>query len=157
MTSKEKINSIKCVINEFYHDMNCKGNLTECANECWKEYQQFCEDIKQDLERLEQLEDNIKIHKETIKMQHNQIESLQSNLKCSQENEEAVLTTLNSETDEIEKLKKVIEILKDKFIHHFIKYAKSLTEYNKFIRNSEYDKLTQKEFELLKEHFGNEN
>ena len=31
--------------------------------------------IKQDLDRLEQLEDNIKIHKETIKMQHNQIES----------------------------------------------------------------------------------
>ena len=56
MTSKEKINSIKSVINEFYHDMKCKGKLTECANECWKEYQQFCEDIKQDLERLEMLE-----------------------------------------------------------------------------------------------------
>ena len=47
--------------------------------------------IKQDLERLEQLADNIKIHKETIKMQQNQIESLQS---------------------KNEKLEKVIEILK---------------------------------------------
>lgn len=56
MTSKEKLNSIESLINEFYHDMKCKGNLNDCANECWKEYQEFCEDIKQDLERLEKLE-----------------------------------------------------------------------------------------------------
>ena len=56
MNSREKINSIKCVINGFYHDMKCKGNLTECANECWKEYQQFCEDIKKNLDRLEILQ-----------------------------------------------------------------------------------------------------
>ena len=65
MTSKEKINSIKCVINGFYHDMNCKGNLTECANECWKEYQEFCEDIKQDLDRLEKFaHENSSLHTE---------------------------------------------------------------------------------------------
>lgn len=32
--------------------------------------------IEQDLDLLEELEDNIKIHKETIKMQHAQIEKL---------------------------------------------------------------------------------
>ena len=47
--------------------------------------------LESDLNRLEQLADNIKIHKETIKMQQNQIESLQS---------------------KNEKLEKVIEILK---------------------------------------------
>lgn len=55
MTSKEKLNSIESLINEFYHDMKCKGNLNDCANECWKEYQEFCEDIEQDLELLETL------------------------------------------------------------------------------------------------------
>ena len=63
MTSREKINSIKSVINEFYHDMKCKGNLTECANECWKEYQQFCEDIKKNLEALEIIKKNTLIQK----------------------------------------------------------------------------------------------
>ena len=34
MTSKEKLNSIESLINEFYHDMKCKGILSDCANEC---------------------------------------------------------------------------------------------------------------------------
>lgn len=58
---------------------------------------------------------------------------------------------IKQDLDRLEKLEKVIEILKDKFIHHFIRYSKSLTEYNKFIRDSEYDELTQEEYELLKE------
>ena len=93
MTSKEALENI--VIN--FDNM---GMI--CSNLCYEEF--YCKDlhfkeifkteyesILRDLDRLEQLEDNIKIHKETIKMQHNQIESLQS---------------------ENEKFKKVIEILK---------------------------------------------
>ena len=86
MTSKEKINSIKCVINEFYHDMNCKGKLTECANECWKEYQQFCEDIKQDLERLEELEKELKQTK--LNFRNSQTHSKNCYKKLKKENVE---------------------------------------------------------------------
>lgn len=64
MDSKEKIQSIKCVINEFYHDLNCKGKLTNDANNCWKQYQSFCDEILKDLDRLEKLEKVIKILKE---------------------------------------------------------------------------------------------
>ena len=57
MNSKEKINNIKSLINEFYHKEKCEGTLTECANNCWKSYQKDCDEIKQDLDRLEQLEE----------------------------------------------------------------------------------------------------
>lgn len=39
MNSKEKIKNIKCLINEFYHDMKCKGKLSEDARKCWLSYQ----------------------------------------------------------------------------------------------------------------------
>ena len=90
--------------------------------------------IKQDLERLEKLEDNIKIHKETIKMQHNQIE------KFAQEND---------------KLKKVIEILKDKFEIEITKTFCPriiITETNELENNNNVSEfLTQEEYDLLKE------
>ena len=110
--------------------------------------------INQDLDRLEQLEDNIKIHKETIKMQHNQIESLQS------ENEE-----LKEKHHEILKswyeLKKVIEILKKKEVDvsvliHLIRCGNNTPKYYNEGLEKQY-KLTQQEYDLLKEHFGNEN
>lgn len=64
MNSKEALQELKKVI-PFKEELTDK--VLECENI-----------IYQDLDRLEQLEDNIKIHKETIKMQQNQIESLQS-------------------------------------------------------------------------------
>ena len=82
--------------------------------------------IKQDLDRLEQLEDNIKIHKETIKMQHNQIE----------------------------KLEKVIEILKRfNFTIYTIKYNDNETEFKIYTDCLlETQELTQEEYDLLKEY-----
>ena len=55
MTSKEKIRDIKSVINEFYHNEKCEGRLTECARKSWLLFQEYCDDILQDLERLEAL------------------------------------------------------------------------------------------------------
>lgn len=145
MNSREKINSIKSVINEFYHDMNCKGNLTECANECWKEYQQFCEDIKKDLERLESLEAKFDAYYEL----HKQLEKGYDEL--SVDNEKLIQENRN--------LKKVIEILCANNIHiRTLKLSKNVDEYNSQIENySYYDELTQEEYKLLKEWFGNEN
>lgn len=82
--------------------------------------------IKQDLDRLEKLEDNIKIHKETIKMQQNQIESLQS---------------------ENQKLENAIEILKEVCS---LNCDKTLETERQFL------KLSQEEYELLKKVLGGE-
>lgn len=48
--SLEKIRDIKSLINEFYQD-----ELTEGARKSWLCFKQYCDDIKQDLELLEQL------------------------------------------------------------------------------------------------------
>ena len=77
--------------------------------------------IKQDLERLEQLEDNIKINKETIKMQHNQIE----------------------------KLEKVIEILKDYLMIKVS--INSNNEYCLDACDYAIPHLNKKQYDLLKE------
>lgn len=48
--SLEKIRDIKSLINEVYQD-----ELNEGARKSWLVFQQYCDDIKQDLELLEQL------------------------------------------------------------------------------------------------------
>ena len=52
------------------------------------------------------------------------------------------------------KLKKVIEILKNKGVQEsFLKNTKNVNEYNKAIKHLNYfDELTQEEYELLKEY-----
>lgn len=118
-------------------------NSKECLEKIsWRyvmdpSFQEWCNIVKQDLDRLENLEDNIKIHKETIKMQQNQIESLQS---------------------ENTKLEKAIKIIVNKGIHVlFLKHTKTFDHYNKIVRHQEYyDELTQEEYELLKEVLGND-
>ena len=135
MTSKEKLNSIESLINEFYHDMKCKGILSDCANECWKEYQEFCETIKQDLDRLEKFaHENASLHTE--------IESLQS---------------------ENEKLKKVIEIIKENFeveLHYdeeYDEYTICFMEYDECLEEIAITGITKyvnkEEYDLLKECF----
>ena len=107
--------------------MTSKEALEIISNKLLHESKLFkpeLESIKQDLDLLQGFKDN-----------HHSMEK--RNIELTTENE---------------KLKKVIEILKDKFIYHFIRYSKSLTEYNKFIRDSEYDELTQEEYNLLKEY-----
>lgn len=53
--SIEKIRDIKALINEVYDDRKCQGELTEGARKSWLCFKQYCDDIKQDLELLEQL------------------------------------------------------------------------------------------------------
>ena len=118
MTSKESLENI-C--------NGCKSN--GCVHRVVNNHCVNYEDIDQDLDRLEQLEDNIKIHKETIKMQHNQIESFHT---------------------ENYKLKKVIEIIKTKIIVLVaLKLSKNLDDYN---RMTNFENLTQEEYDLLKDY-----
>lgn len=65
-TNLEKIRDIKSVINEFYHERKCRGGLSEGARNSWLCYQQDCDDIKQDLKRLETLEKENQMLKITI-------------------------------------------------------------------------------------------
>lgn len=55
MNSLEKIRDIKALINEVYDDRKCQGELTEGARKSWLCFKQYCDDIKQDLERLEEI------------------------------------------------------------------------------------------------------
>lgn len=53
--SLEKIRDIKSLINEVYDDRKCQGELTEGARKSWLCFKQYCDDINQDLERLEKI------------------------------------------------------------------------------------------------------
>lgn len=129
MTSKEALNKII-----EYIKYKRKDEHIPFFVEFHKDY------INKDLERLEQLEDNIKIHKETIKMQHNQIESLQS---------------------ENAKLKKVIEFIKENFeveLHYdeeYDEYTICFMEYDECLEEIAITGITKyvnkEEYDLLKE------
>ena len=154
MTSKEKINSIKSVINEFYHDMNCKEKLTECANECWKEYQQFCEDIKQDLERLENLElENISMHDKVAILESENLtfkKIIKEKLNLEKELKQTKLNFRNSQTHSKNCYKKLI----DKYLKLEKDSKRVYEDYLYLEKNhhklvTEYDKL-KKVIEILK-------
>ena len=151
MNSKEKIKNIKSVINEFYHTEKCEGRLTECANDCWKSYQKDCDEIKQDLDRLEQLEKENQELKEhstelfdrcallTLKVE--QLKQENQNLKEVMKNREEVAIELI----------KAITILK---LVSSLNCDKTLETERHFLR------LTQEAYELLKRVFesvGGEN
>lgn len=104
MTSNEKIKSIKCVINEFYHKMKCEGDLTKCADECWKGYQQYCDDILQDLDRLEKLEKAIEILKKK-----RVFISILINSNCVEEYNEILVPEVHLTKKEFEFLKEVFK------------------------------------------------
>ena len=155
MTIKEALKEYK----EIYIDKTFKGN--ECPSQEW-----YFKIIKQDLERLEKLEDNIKIHKETIKMQHSQIESLQSENEKMNKQLDVFFDKLDKNTiraldlisydlyDENSKLKKVIEILKSydlkvEYVEGY--YTQPIIKFN-HTYNEGVVGITIEEFELLKEY-----
>lgn len=130
ITSKEKIRDIKSVINEFYHNEKCEGRLTECARKSWLLFQEYCDDILQDLERLEALEKENKEHLKNVKIQIGQKTLLSvENARLNRENE---------------KLKKTIEIFKT-----FISVSKEVN-FDTFITSYCDDDV----FDLLKEVLG---
>lgn len=130
ITSKEKIRDIKSVINEFYHNEKCEGRLTECARKSWLLFQEYCDDILQDLERLEALEKENKEHLKNVKIQIGQKTLLSvENARLNRENE---------------KLKKAIEIFKT-----FISVSKEVN-FDTFITSYCDDDV----FDLLKEVLG---
>lgn len=48
----QKIKDIKSLINEFYHDMKCRGLLTDDARKCQLSYLKDCDDIEKELEKI---------------------------------------------------------------------------------------------------------
>ena len=181
MTSKEKLNSIESLINEFYHDMKCKGNLNDCADECWKEYQEFCEDIKQDLERLEKVKKELNQTKSNFKNSQTHSKShykrlIDKYLKLEKENQDLkelydFQSQLNLHRcksikelyeknlkleDENSKFKKVIEILTTKEIHIVVlKQSNTYIEYNDYMNTMFGEKfwnMSKEDFDLLKEY-----
>lgn len=62
------------------------------------------------------------------------------------------LERLEKLEEENEKLKQALDIIKIKKIDVFeLKFSYSVIEYNIMARNSDFDELTQEEYELLKE------
>lgn len=162
MNSKEKIKNIKSVINEFYHKEKCEGRLTECANDCWKSYQKVCDEIEQDLDRLEKLE---KENKE-LKGKYNELQldynDLQKDYDMQEEDYDQLFAKfLKSEKEnqelkeKVDELEQAISFLKDSFKFKACKYNTTniLSKYGlEHDVNYKTYRLTidKKEFDLLK-------
>ena len=109
--------------------------------------------IKKDLDKLEKLEEE----NEALKMG---IESLHTDYKELKQTSEFVIEKFKISnknlTDENEKLKKVIEILKDKKVNIFHLYVfdtyKQYKEHYSFAGYNKKDILNEKEYDLLKEY-----
>ena len=135
MTSKEELKELLYYANlNFERENECK---TEFSNKIEQmgvaENEESFKIVKQDLDRLETLEKENQELKEKCKM--------------LEENEEAVLTTLEISVKENTKLKKVIEILKKMCS---LNNNKTLETEECFLR------LTQEEYDLLKEALEND-
>ena len=118
-------------------------------------FQEWCNIIKQDLERLENLEEeNASLQSENESL-HNSLEKAEMLLKHSIDNNNETLNALSKQIKQNNNLKQVIEILKNKEVPiTWLKISKSVNEYNSGIFKFAW--LTQEEYELLKEYFGND-
>lgn len=145
MTSKE-------ALEELYNNLGCE----ECQNVKCKYNQSTINDcdvwrntVKQDLDRLEKLEEE----NEALKMG---IESLHTDYKELKQTSEFVIEKFKicnkNLTDENSKLKKVIEIMVDKKVSKFwIVMSESVDRYNAVMGKNYI--LTQEEFDLLQGYF----
>lgn len=120
--------------------------------------------IKKDLDKLEKLKKLEKELKQTkLNFKNSQIHSKNAykrlkekygkleerHKECYARNFEVII--------ENTKLKKVIEILKYTNVNWVeLKFSSNVTVYNTVVQNSDFDELTQKEYELLKEVFEND-
>lgn len=136
MTSKE-------ALEELYNNLGCE----ECQNVKCKYKQSTINDcdvwrntVKQDLDRLEKLEEDVD-------------DLLDDKLELVIKNKQQD-TLIGKLIEENSKLKKVIDILKNKGVQEsFLKNTKNVNEYNKAIKHLNYfDELTQEEYDLLKEY-----
>ena len=136
MTSKEKIIDIKYLIMEHYSDKQPLEDYQKASRNCFFKY---CDDIKQDLERSETLEEENKDLKNRLANEQLAFDKLfESNQKLS---------------ELYAKLKQALDILKDKMnlaVYHNKVYNTYSIDLLKFNEDFE-DKLSQKEYELLKE------
>ena len=148
--SLEKIRDIKSLINEFYQD-----ELNEGARKSWLVFQQYCDDIKQDLELLEQL----KQQRDSLAINNGELCVKVCNLE--KENQELVVNKNLAQKLALN-FKKAIEIIKNKCVSNtnlwLVVCSRNYEDYKSFVENKdhelvriEHNILTQQEYELLKE------
>lgn len=156
MTSKEKIRDIKSVINEFYHNEKCEGKLTECARKSWLVFQEYCDDIFQDLERLEELEKENKILEMSVKDTFDTSQEIIGELTEENNELKAIKKRISNNYDRLnrkrKKLEKAIEIMRNKKVNIHFLFLHKLEDYNLLVCNAY--QLTKQEYELLKEVLG---
>lgn len=100
--------------------------------------------VKQDLEKLEKLKKENQVLREKVNHFKNVKNRTRRNYKFVEK--------------ENTKLKKAIKIIINKGVNELLlKSTKIFAEYNKIVKHLEYfDELTQEEYELVKEVFGND-
>lgn len=118
------------------------------------------EQIKQDLERLEKLEkENQELKEDNLQMQGYYDYYSKENVELNKELkrcQEYIQKSVNDHKNliiENGKMKKALDILKDKIINlETLNISADLDTYHEILKdNPFYDKLTQEEFKLLKE------
>lgn len=181
MNSKEKIKNIKSVINEFYHQEKCEGRLTECANDCWKSYQNDCDEIEQDLARLKRLEKELKQTKLNFRNSQTHSKNCYKKLKKkyirlerAYKNNEVMTRDLNELINRNLELKHELKrsqetinawmenhkklIIANGKMKNAIEILKRLVGVNSIVMfpKERYEDITQEEYELLSEVFEND-
>ena len=126
MTSKESLEIIELILNNHSNMLEVNDKRNECLNV-----------IKKDLERLEEI--NKVWHENEV------MESVDINAKHLQELYEYIIYA----NKQNEKLKKAIEIMRNKKVDVRLLLLHNLKDYNFLIGNSY--QLTKQEYELLKE------
>ena len=152
MTSKEALEQLNIFISREKHINSEKNKI---VNDCVSQ-------IKQALERLEVLEKNSdKVIKDSVNLINKNLELQQTNEKLEKDNN--TLEALLSQTkidyvktlSENEKLKKVIEFLKNKLT---VEIKQHICSDSYYLDYSDYcyvdSNLTQQEYDLLKEVLG---
>ena len=142
--------------------------------ELLKEKEQLQNDIKLNETQIDDLTLEVANYKHALEEKNEIImdlkeekEELIEQLKLSNESQETVINTMNLVSQENEKLKKAIEIIKNNCVSNtnlwLVVCSRNYEDYKSFVENKdhelvriEHNILTQQEYELLKEVFGNE-
>ena len=146
-TTHQNAEHIKDTIREFFNILSLKGLLNESDNEDDKPVREIFNNITQQLERLNQV---ARSYKRLV---------IAYNMECEEHDkvkklyEEQSLIALDASL-EAAKLKRAIEILKDK-LKLSLNDNKAFKTINAVlpIGNNDINRLTQQEYELLKEVF----
>lgn len=159
--SLEKIRDIKSLINEVY-----QGELSECARKSWLCFQQDCDDIKQDLELLEQLKqqrDSLAINNGELCVKVTDLQKENQELKRYKEkailydkacNKDKSANKIIVDLDYLENLQN--EERKFGFAIEILTRVANIKTEKHLTRLYEHKYISKEDYELLKEVLGNE-